>query len=102
MASSAPGSCWSCGVQIPADGYRRSDSCPKCGRDTRVCRNCPFYDPAYRTQCREDRAEPVAEREKANFCEFFTPSSAPRQPSADFKGSSAAKAAFENLFKKKN
>lgn len=32
-----------------------------------------FHDPGLRQGCREDRAEHVQEKLRANFCEFFHP-----------------------------
>ena len=37
----------------------------------RVCLNCRFHDRQAAHQCRERRAEPVAEKDSANFCEYF-------------------------------
>ena len=37
----------------------------------KVCLNCASYDPRVAQQCREQRAEPVAEKHMANFCEYF-------------------------------
>ena len=37
----------------------------------RVCKNCTFYDTSYAHQCKERRAEPVMDKEHANFCEWF-------------------------------
>lgn len=34
---------------------------------------CDFYDPGVPSQCREDDAEEVFEKEKLNFCEWFKP-----------------------------
>ncbi len=49
----------------------RGDSCHGCGTDLRVCLNCVSYDPRVAQQCRDRRAEPVAEKHMANFCEYF-------------------------------
>jgi len=49
----------------------RSESCPSCRADLRVCLNCRFHDRQAAHQCRERRAEPVAEKDSANFCEYF-------------------------------
>jgi hypothetical protein len=49
----------------------RSDSCHQCGNDLKVCRNCVSYDSKVAYQCRDRRADPVAEKESANFCEYF-------------------------------
>jgi len=49
----------------------RSETCPECRADLRVCVNCSHYDRHAAYQCRERRAEPVAEKQQANFCEHF-------------------------------
>jgi hypothetical protein len=49
----------------------RSDSCHQCGNDLKVCLNCVSYDPKVAHQCRDRRADPVAEKASANFCEYF-------------------------------
>jgi hypothetical protein len=56
-------------------GYReqpgRSETCPQCRADLRVCLNCSHHDRSAAFQCRDRRAEPVAEKDSANFCEYF-------------------------------
>jgi hypothetical protein len=37
----------------------------------RVCLNCVSYEPRAAHQCRDRRAEPVAEKHMGNFCEYF-------------------------------
>jgi hypothetical protein len=37
----------------------------------RVCVNCVSYDPRVAQQCRDRRADPVEEKERGNFCEYF-------------------------------
>lgn len=68
--------CYSCGKSLSGevDGGRvpRGHSCPGCKRDTRVCRNCKHYDQAAYNQCRESSAERVVDKERANFCDYFT------------------------------
>ena len=49
----------------------RSEFCPKCRADLRVCLNCLFHESSAANQCRERRAEPVVDKDKGNFCEFF-------------------------------
>gem|GEM_PF-331250 len=70
MASSRH--CYKCGrpyTRAAAPG--RSETCDGCGADLRVCLNCVSYDPQAAYQCRDRRAEPVAEKHRANFCEWF-------------------------------
>lgn len=49
----------------------RSDSCHRCGNDLKVCLNCVNYDARAAYQCRDRRADPVLEKQMANFCEYF-------------------------------
>lgn len=49
----------------------RLETCHQCGSDLKVCANCGSYDRAVAQQCRDQRADPVAEKEAANYCEFF-------------------------------
>jgi len=49
----------------------RSESCHVCGSDLKVCHNCVSYDSRVADQCRDRRAEPVAEKHLANYCEYF-------------------------------
>lgn len=37
----------------------------------RVCLNCIYYDKTVAHQCRERRADPVAEKHVGTFCEYF-------------------------------
>ena len=45
--------------------------CERCGADLHVCFNCISYDPEVAYQCRDRRAEEVADKDRANFCEYF-------------------------------
>lgn len=67
------GQCWSCGQNLTDLDYGRGDTCPKCGRDTRVCKGCIFYDLHSNNQCREPQADRVVEKERSNFCDYFKP-----------------------------
>jgi hypothetical protein len=64
--------CHKCGwVWSFRDLPGRSESCPQCRADLRVCLNCSLHDRNAAFQCRDRRAEPVAEKDTANFCEYF-------------------------------
>jgi hypothetical protein len=93
--------CFHCGRQVEVQervGFR--DTCPACDRALHVCRNCEFYDPAYNNECRETQADRVVDKERANFCEYFTPSA--RRSTAQGPAAKAAAAGkLEDLFKKK-
>ena len=67
--------CYRCGTSLAALTLplARLDECPKCSVQVHVCRMCLYYDPAVPDQCREDDAEAVKEKERANFCDYFKP-----------------------------
>ena len=93
--------CFFCGRQIDTRervGFR--DSCPGCDRPLHACRNCNFYDLKYHNECRETQAERVVDKDRANFCEYFTPSMG-RAGAAGVSAKSAAASKLEELFKKK-
>ncbi|MEI6566660.1 MAG: hypothetical protein WCR20_08285 [Verrucomicrobiota bacterium] len=64
--------CWKCGTVYDLSGTPgRSESCIKCRADLKVCLNCVSYNARVAHQCRDQRAEPVAEKDSANYCEYF-------------------------------
>ncbi len=65
--------CYACGKEIGEQGIvGRQEICPHCRSDLHCCLNCRLYDEYAQNRCREPSAEWVADREKNNFCEFFT------------------------------
>ncbi len=97
MAYEKGGNCWSCGAVLSPIEYGRQDSCSKCGRDTKTCKGCEFYDPNAHNECHESQAERVVDKERANFCDYFRPRSG---KGIGGKSIDSAKAAAEALFKK--
>ena len=77
-------------------------ACEQCGTDLRCCRNCRHWDVRMNNECRETEADPVAEKTRRNFCEFFDYSRLPfSAASAAPKDRAAqARAKLEALFKK--
>ena len=64
--------CHNCGWEYTLPGLPgRTEACHQCGADLKVCLNCLSYDPRVAQQCRDRRADPVAEKHMANFCEYF-------------------------------
>lgn len=49
----------------------RRDTCPHCGMDLHVCKNCQNYDPGLHNMCREPEAAFIRDRAEANFCPHF-------------------------------
>jgi hypothetical protein len=91
--------CWKCGV--PLEGVpmplSRLSVCLKCGSELYVCLMCRFHDPKLRDGCREERAEHVQEKARANFCEWFEPRSSAFQ-GRDESPTVKAKANLDALF----
>ena len=94
--------CHHCGreLQVPAK-VARTEGCPYCHSDLKVCRNCALHDPAANNQCREPQAEWQTDRDKANFCEFFEFREAKSAAAAGAGGGGGARAAFDALFSDK-
>lgn len=93
--------CWKCGRTIETIervGFRAR--CPSCDQPMHACLNCDFYDPAYNNQCRENQADRVVDKDRANFCEFFKPRKIGPAPIA--KPGSDTRARLDALFKKKS
>ena len=94
--------CHACGAEIQSsEKILRTDECRQCGRDLRCCRNCRHYQPSAHNQCLEPVAEWVAEKEKANFCDYFsfadkTTGSPPRSGDSSEK---TAREKWEKLFR---
>lgn len=64
--------CWKCGAEYTLSGTPgRSETCHHCQSDLKVCLNCVSYDARVAYQCRDRRADPVAEKHLANYCEYF-------------------------------
>ena len=65
--------CFNCGkeLSLPAGNVPRTEECPHCRSDVRVCYNCRHYDPQSYNECSEPMAERVVNKDKRNFCEYF-------------------------------
>ena len=67
--------CWKCGFKLGRIllPMSRREECPSCEADQHVCKLCRFYAKGVADECREERAESVSDKEKANFCDYFEP-----------------------------
>ena len=64
--------CRHCGWEYKLPGLPgRTECCHGCNADLKTCLNCVSHDPRVAQQCRDRRADPVAEKHLANFCEYF-------------------------------
>jgi hypothetical protein len=98
MSEEIIGHCWHCGAALTRADYGRETCCLGCGKATRCCRNCRFFQRGRPNDCIEPMAEAVADKARANFCDFFEPSMRPE--SGEGPGCDDAQwRAAEDLFK---
>jgi len=101
--------CYACGASLDELGrVYRSTLCPSCGKEVHACLNCRFYEPGAHWDCRETISEPVRDKDRANFCDFFMlASGGARNPGSSKPGgkptgapdrSESARTNFDNLF----
>ena len=92
--------CSFCNKDVNIEGkISRHDTCPHCNRDLRCCKQCNFYDQDAYNECREVAAERIVDKERANFCDFFTPKGS-NDSGGSYNRTKEAKEALEALFKK--
>lgn len=72
----------------------RRAECSKCHRDAHVCLNCVFYDTGAHHECREEQAEWVKEKDRANFCSYFSARTSTAQVSEAEKALSKLQSLF--------
>jgi hypothetical protein len=77
----------------------RKDECPACKYDLHVCKNCEFYDLNAYNSCRESQAERVTDKDKSNFCDFFSFRDS-RNDSSTSQNKKQIYDSLDNLFKK--
>ena len=93
--------CQSCGAAVTvADPVPRESSCESCRHDYRACRQCRHFDTSRNNACRETEADPVEDKSRRNFCEFFDFNPAPfRGVAPDANREARARAGLAGLFK---
>ena len=64
--------CKKCGKAIELAEIVRSSTCEFCGADLHSCVNCTFYSRGSHYDCHEPNAELVRDKERANFCDYFS------------------------------
>jgi len=92
--------CHFCGAPVAiGEPIPRDSECESCRHDLRCCRNCRHWDPRYHNECMESMADPVEDKTRRNFCEYFYFSREPYAPAAGGKArESEARAKLEGLF----
>ncbi|MCR5761213.1 MAG: hypothetical protein K6F82_04390 [Sphaerochaetaceae bacterium] len=62
--------CPYCGSQVSSVYY--STTCPSCSKSLHTCKCCKFYSPYSHYGCRESVDELVQDKERPNFCDYFS------------------------------
>ncbi len=94
--------CRACGGETAiGEIVGRRDTCDGCGAYLRACIQCRHYDTSYSHDCREPQAEPVADKEKANFCDFYQPAQGGPAGRETGLSKTEAEKKWEELFAKK-
>jgi predicted RNA-binding Zn-ribbon protein involved in translation (DUF1610 family) len=92
--------CAQCGTVIPTLGDPPAQ-CPKCGYELHSCKQCTFFDPSARLECRQPISERMARKDVRNQCTFYElRTTVERETSSAAARVDDARKAFENLFKK--
>jgi hypothetical protein len=90
--------CHKCNKEISQDFFiGRQAQCPSCGADLHCCLNCSFYEAGAYNDCYEPQAERVLDKNRSNFCDFFSFKQKAKTLGAANLGS---KSNLEALFKK--
>jgi hypothetical protein len=98
--------CYFCGSTLePKMRIVRDSECPSCGRDLHACVQCRHFDRSAHNMCREPSAEWVTDRERRNFCDYFSLNPVDRKgagkPGAAGDRASTARSKLDQLFKTK-
>ena len=93
--------CSSCSSVVePGDRVGRTETCPVCGADMHCCLNCRFHDPGAYNQCSEPQAERVLEKDRSNFCDYFSFRDAPAGAAQQRRRPPQGGNPLDRLFKK--
>jgi predicted RNA-binding Zn-ribbon protein involved in translation (DUF1610 family) len=92
--------CAQCGTVIPTLADPPAQ-CPKCGFELHACKQCTYFDPSARFECRQPIPERIARKDVLNQCTFYSlRTTVERETSSAAARVDDARKAFENLFKK--
>jgi len=90
-------SCANCGSKYAPPVYRTT-LCQECGKELKTCRNCRHFSPGEAHDCHETVSEPVLDKDRANFCDWFSPAADAGSGKDTGDGNNNARQAFDKLF----
>ncbi len=90
--------CSACAATVQANVSFEA-TCPKCKADLHTCRQCTFFDPGARFECRKPITVKIVNKGGRNSCELFAARTVVERETSSGKPTDARQA-FANLFKK--
>jgi hypothetical protein len=90
--------CAACGAEAPPN-INLDSSCPKCNADLHTCRQCTYFDPSARFECRKSIPARIVNKHARNTCELFAPRTVVERETSSGPPTDARQA-FAKLFKK--
>ena len=90
--------CSSCSAVVPTN-LSADSTCPKCNSDLHTCRQCTYFDPGARFECRKPITARIMNKGGRNTCELFASRTVIERETSSGKPTDARQA-FANLFKK--
>jgi len=90
--------CASCGAKAPQHIGLES-SCPKCNADLHSSRQCTYFDPSARFECRKTIPARIVDKHARNTCELFASRTVVERETSSGTPKDARQA-FAKLFKK--
>lgn len=90
--------CAACSAIVPGNiGFE--STCPKCNADLHTCRQCTYFDPGSRFECRKPLTARILNKGGRNQCDLFAARTVIERETSSGKPTDARQA-FANLFKK--
>lgn len=90
--------CAACGAQAPPNIHLAS-SCPNCNGHLHTCRQCTYFDPGSRFECRKPITARIVNKNANNTCELFAARTVVERETSS-GAPTDARQAFAKLFKK--
>ena len=98
MAFGETTKCAACGAKTPHN-ITFDSCCSKCNADLHTCRQCTYFDPSARFECRKSIPARIVDKHTRNTCELFAPRTVVERETSSGPPTDARQA-FKNLFKK--
>lgn len=90
--------CAACGAKAPTTILIES-FCPTCKAELHTCRQCAYFDPSARFECRKAITARIVNKNAGNKCELFAPRTVVERETSSGNPTDARQA-FAKLFKK--